>query len=78
MSEKMTRIRLPGSRYGGFMERGEKSADEMVAVLRRHATNLRAEADTIDRATDADFAIDVVRGLLVQHHIRNIQPGRRV
>lgn len=77
MSEKMTRIRLPGQRdFVGLMEWGEKTADEMIEAARHRAAYLRAEADAIDGAIDAQFQIDVVRGLYVQRHVREVQKAK--
>lgn len=75
MSEKMTRIDLPGQRdWPGLMDYGER--DDMIAQARLHSAHLRKQADNIDAAADSDFKIDIVRGIHVQHHVRNIQPGR--
>jgi hypothetical protein len=77
MSEKLTLIRLPGQKaFSGFMQRDEKSAAEMIAAARRYAASLRAEAEAIEAAADADFQIDVVRGWIVQHHVREVQKAR--
>jgi len=74
MSEKMTRIRLPGQkRFSGLLEWGEKSADDMVKSARRYAAHLRDQAEEIERAFDKEFQIDVVRGSHVQHHVREVQ-----
>lgn len=77
MSSKMTRITLPGLPHGdGFMDWDECSAESMIAMMRHRAAHFRRVADAIDTAADSDFKIDVVRGSVVQHHIRNIQPGK--
>ncbi len=74
MSEKLTRIRLPGQKdFRGLQDWGEKTPDEMTAMARRHAAYLRAEAEAIERAADGDFQIDLVRGVYVQRHIRELQ-----
>ena len=74
MSEKLTRIRLlSGSKFKGLQNWGEKTADEMIQEARRYAAHLRAEAEAIEQAADADFQIDVVRGPYVQHHVREVQ-----
>jgi hypothetical protein len=77
MSEKLTRIRLPGQKaFSGYMEWDEKSAAEMVAAVRSRAAHLRAEVEAIEAAADADFQIDVVRGPYVQRHVREVQKAR--
>lgn len=74
MSEKLTRIRLPGSEaFRGLQNWGEKSAAEMVNYARSYAARLRAEAEAIEGASDADFQIDIVRGPYVQRHVREVQ-----
>lgn len=73
MSEKLTRITIPGHAGGGIMDWGEKSASEMVGQIRRHADRLRADVAAIDAASDGDFQIDVVLGSCVQHHVREVQ-----
>ena len=75
MSEKLTRIGLPGQHaWSGLMDWGER--DDMIAQARRYAAHLRAQAEMIEAAADDDFRIDVVRGSHVQHHVRDIQPGK--
>lgn len=73
MSEKMTRVRLRHSRYG-FMDWGEKSFENMVVQMRERAEALLAEANAILEAEDSDFEVDIVRGQLVQHFIRHVEP----
>jgi len=77
VSAKMTRILLPGLPSGeGYLDWDERSIEDMVSIMRRRAAHYRMVADAIDRAADEDFKIDIVRGSIVQHHIRNLQPGR--
>ena len=79
MSEKLTRIRLPGQKdFTGLMEWEEKTAAHMIAVARRYAANLRKEADAVEAAIDADFQIDVVRGSIVQHHVKELQKSTKI
>jgi hypothetical protein len=75
MSEKMTRIRVAGAKNSncGFMEWGEKTRPEMVKELRSYADYLREAVAAIDATSDADFEIDIVRGSIVQHHIRRVE-----
>jgi hypothetical protein len=74
MSEKLTRLRLPGQKiFPGIMDWGEKTAEQMICIARRHAARLRAEAEAIESAADSAFQIDVVRGSAVQHHVREVQ-----
>lgn len=77
MAAKMTRILLPGLPSGeGYLDWDERTPEEMISIMRRRAAHFRMVADAIDGAADADFKIDIVRGSIVQHHIRNLQPGR--
>jgi hypothetical protein len=77
MSRKLTRILLPGQRgYGGLMDWGELTAEEMIRQFRAHAANLRKQAEAIEAASDDDFRVDVVRGAHKEELIRNLQPGR--
>lgn len=78
MSEKLTRITLPGqTEFKGLMDWGKHTLSEMVAMARDHAAILRAEADAIDFAADADFQVDVVRGAIVQHHVETLQEAKK-
>lgn len=77
MSDKLTRIGLPGCPNGwGIMDWGEHDAAEMVRQIRARAAHLRQQVEAIEAADDQDFKIDVVRGSVVQHHLRSIQTGR--
>ncbi len=76
MSEILTRIRLPGKRHGGFMDRGRHTAAAMIATMRRHAEYQKAEAEAVLSASDTDFRVDVVRGSCVQRVIEVLQTPR--
>lgn len=77
MSEKMTRIRLPNQTdFSGLLDWGEKTPEEMTDFARKYASRLREQAEAIERADDADFQIDVVRGPYVQRHIKELQKSR--
>lgn len=77
MSEKMTRIRLPGQKFwSGFLEWGEKTPQEMIDRAVAQALFKRREADLVLEALNTDFEIDIVRGPIVQHHVKNLQKGR--
>ncbi|API60575.1 hypothetical protein BSL82_15830 [Tardibacter chloracetimidivorans] len=45
----------------------------MISQARSYSAHLRAQADLLDAASDADFQIDVIRGSHVQHHVREVQ-----
>ena len=79
MSEKMTRLRLPGSTdFVGLMEWGECTSEQMISMARDYAKSLRCEAEVIEEAADEDFQIDLVRGVHVQHHVKNLQQSSRI
>ncbi|PDT15876.1 hypothetical protein CO670_15375 [Rhizobium sp. J15] len=78
MSEKLTRIRLPGQNdYRGFMDWGEVEPAKIIHSVRDRAAQLRREAEAIEAATDDEFQIDVIRGPYVQHHVRELQKSSR-
>lgn len=78
MSEKMTRISLPNQRiWCGLMDWGELTAEQMIKQARQVAEHLRNQAEEIDKACDSEFQIDLVRGPVVQRHIREIQGSKR-
>jgi hypothetical protein len=54
------------------MDWGEKTRAEMVAIMRERARHLREAADAIDETEDDEFEVDIVRGSIVQHHIRSV------
>lgn len=77
MSEKLTRIRLPGQKViPGLLEWGEQPISKMIETARRHAAHLRAQAEAIEKASDEEFQVDVVRGSVVQHHVKELQKSR--
>lgn len=77
MSEKMTRLELPGQKeFPGIMHHGEKTIAEAIADARSHATHLRKQAEAIERAADADFQVDLVRGMHVPKLIKTLQQAK--
>lgn len=75
MSEKLTRIRLRDRKFAGWMDWGEHSHAEMVAQIRNRARYQLEEAQAVLAARPEDFDVDVVRGSIVQRHIRKIEPA---
>lgn len=73
MTEKLTRIRLPGSSGANMMNWGERTAQEMIKMVRDSADVMRRELTELDAAKDEDFQIDVVRGVHVQKHLKELQ-----
>ena len=78
MTEKLTRITLPSASHSvGLMDWGELTPKEMIGQIRQRAEYLRAEADAIMAAKDSDFQIDVIRGPVVQHHVKTLQQAKQ-
>jgi hypothetical protein len=73
MSDILTRLRLPNSPSCGIMDWGRKSADEMIAAARKHGERLKAEGEALLNAPDEAFQIDIVRGSIVEHHVKELQ-----
>lgn len=74
MSEKMTRLKLPGAKaFSGIMDYGELEAADIIRQARAYADHLANQVNEIRRAADNQFQIDIVRGSAVQHHVRSVQ-----
>lgn len=79
MSEKMTRIKIPGERGGlGLLDWGEKSPSEMISMIRTHFKQNLIDAERMLSYSDDDFQVDIVRGPAVQHLIRSLQVSKMV
>lgn len=76
MADRMTSIRLPGSKHVGIADYGRKTPEEMIRLLRMHAEHQKAIADAILAASDADFLIETYTGVYVQRDRTTVQPGR--
>ncbi|MDB5707823.1 MAG: hypothetical protein JWN66_4939 [Sphingomonas bacterium] len=78
MARKMTRIALPdGKMLVGLADWDEQSADEMIKQIRRYAADMRAKVEEIEQSADADFQIDIVRGLHCPRHVSVVQQSAR-
>ena len=73
MSDKMTVVQLPGVSGAGFQNYGERTVPEMIETLRRYARADLERAEKILAAKDEDFQVEVVRGVIVGHHIKWLQ-----
>jgi len=74
MSDILTRIRVPGQKtFSGFQDWGSKTPEEIITIVRSYSEHLRAMASIIDETPDECFQIDLIRGSVVQHHIRELQ-----
>ena len=77
MSDILTEINLPGTRYkGGFADWGRKTPAEMIAMVRRMAQNDLDSAQACLAALDGDFRVTIVRGSLTRRHIKTLQEGK--
>lgn len=77
MAERMTDIGLPGLPMGrGYMEYGRKSAEHMIAKLRRIARNDLRAAQAILDAPDEAFRVETFTGIHVQRNREVIQEGQ--
>ena len=57
------------------MDYGEKTFEEMLFQIRQKAKHDLEEAQQILNAKDEDFEVNIVRGKLIQHHIRSVSPN---
>ncbi len=78
MSEIMTCVHLLGLPSGrGFADYGRRSVPEMVAYIRRHAAEMKRDAEAILAADDEDFRVTTYRGILVQRDAKVLQQGKK-
>lgn len=78
MSEKMTRVRLPGQGvFIGIQDWGDVDVSEMINQVRWYADHLRAEIAAIDAASDDEFQVEVVKGVHRQRLLNVKQSSSR-
>ncbi len=78
MSEIMTSVHLPSLSGGrGLADYGRRSIPEMVAYIRRHAAEMKEDAEAILAAGDEDFCVTTYRGILVQRDAKVLQQGKK-
>lgn len=63
MSDRMTRISLPGS--CGIADYGRRTPTEMIKLIRQYAEREKREAEAILAASDSDFLIETYVGVHV-------------
>ena len=68
MADRMTSIRLPGSKHVGLADHGRKTREEMIDLIRSHAEHQKAVADAILAAADDDFLVETYTGVYVQRN----------
>jgi hypothetical protein len=79
VSDKYTSIQLPGLPSGaGYMDHGEVEPAALIARYRTIWEKYLEQAQAILAAKDEDFKIHVVRGVHVQHLVKEIQKGREL
>lgn len=76
MSERFTGIYLPGVFGSGLANYGRRSAEEMIAYIRKQAAADKAVADAILNANDEDFRVETYVGAVVERRKQVIQEGR--
>ena len=78
MSEKFTVIRVPGGNsQSAFADRGDKSVEDMISLIRSYALEQKKIAEEILGCKDEDFNVKIVRGAIVQRPIKTLQAGRK-
>ncbi|MCA0345228.1 MAG: hypothetical protein LCH99_36745 [Proteobacteria bacterium] len=78
MADRMTRIRLPGSKHVGLADHGRKSREEMITMIRSHAEHQKAVADAILSASDDAFLVETYTGVFVQRNREVVHAARRL
>lgn len=74
MSEIYTRIVPKDGRGGeGFMCHGRVTVNQAISDIRRYAAQIRAVAEKIERTQDHEFAVDIVRGSIIEKHVETLQ-----
>jgi len=58
------------------MDRGVKSAREMIRTIRDMAEHDRRHAEEVLAADDTEFQVDIVRGVHVERFVRTVQVSR--
>ena len=75
MAERMTLINLPGKSVG-IANYGRRDVAEMLSMIRRHAVQMKEEAEAILAARDEDFRIETYVGIHRRRNIEIIQDHR--
>lgn len=78
MSEILTRLTLPNSVSDGIMRWGRVGVSEMIKAAREHGADLKAEGSALLNAKDSDFQIDIVRGSVVERHVKTLQQSNAI
>jgi hypothetical protein len=76
MSDILTRVTLPNSKYNGHMSWGRLTAKEAIEKARITALYNRDEAEACLNALDSDFQVDIVRGSIVENPVSTLQVAR--
>lgn len=82
MADRMTSIRLPGSKHVGLADHGRRTREEMITMIRSHAEHQKAIADAVLSASDEDFLVETYTGVFVQrnravvHATRHLEEAR--
>lgn len=76
MSERLTKISLPGSTDAGLADWGVRSASNMIAFYRAKARADLKAAQEVLAARDEDFRIYVCRGVYRERDRTILQEGK--
>jgi hypothetical protein len=77
MSDILTRIMLPNSpAMCGLMVYGRESVEHMIARLRQNGKAMVEEGQMLLDAKDEDFQVDIVRGSIAAHHVKELQKSK--
>lgn len=77
MSDRMTSICLPGgSADSGWADYGRKTIPEMLALVRRRAREMRANAEAVLAAADDDFRVATYVGVFRRKDYTVLQEGK--
>lgn len=79
MTERYTSIALPGQpgEVSHYAERGGKTVSEMITNLKKRARRIKAEAEAVLAADDADFRIVSFTGVIRQRKKIVWQEGKK-
>lgn len=76
MADRFTSVHLPGCWGCSIADYGRKTPEEMIALIRAHAENQKAQAEMVLAASDADFRVDTYFGFHVRNKREVLQDGR--
>lgn len=76
MSRRMTEISVPGAFACGLADWDAVSVPDMIAKIRRHAAQLREQAEAIEATPDDAFRVTTYLGPYANRDLKVLQEGR--